>query len=36
MFTNDNGTGMYMPVAPASGAYGNNNGWGGFGGDGAW
>lgn len=32
-FENGNGN-MYMPVAPA-GNY-NGNGWGGFGGDGAW
>ena len=39
MFTNDgNGTGMYMPVAPMGGYYGNNGGGfgNGFGGDGAW
>ena len=34
MFTNE-GSNMYMPVAPAATNYGNN-GWGGFGGDGAW
>lgn len=35
-FENSNGTGMYMPVAPAATNYGNS-GWGnGFGGDGAW
>ena len=33
----DNGTGMYMPVAPAYNGYGGNGGFGnGFGGDGAW
>lgn len=33
----DNGTGMYMPVAPAYNGYGVNGGFGnGFGGDGAW
>ena len=32
-----NGTGMYMPVAPAyMGGYGNNGGFGGFGGDWGW
>ena len=36
MFTNDNGSNMYMPVAPAATNYGNGNGWGGFGTDGAW
>ena len=34
MALTDNGTGMYMPVAPAYGGYGN--GFGGFGGDGWW
>lgn len=32
----DNGTNMYMPVAPAYGGYGNNGFGNGFGGDGAW
>lgn len=36
-FTSDNGTGMYMPVAPMGNYYGGNGGFGnGFGGDGAW
>ena len=37
MALTDNGTNMYMPVAPMGGGYYGNNGWGnGFGGDGAW
>ena len=32
---NNGNNGMVMPVAPMNG-YGNSNGWGGFGGDGAW
>lgn len=32
----DNNNGMYMPVAPAYGGYGNNGFGNGFGGDGAW
>lgn len=35
--SNENGNnGMVMPVAPMYGGYGNNSGWGNFGGDGAW
>ena len=36
--TDENGSGMVMPVAPMYGGYGNGNngGWGNFGGDGAW
>lgn len=35
-FENANGTGMYMPVAPAATNYGSNGWNSGFGGDGAW
>lgn len=36
MFTEGNGNGMYMPVAPAYGGYGYGNNGGFFGGDGTW
>ena len=35
--TDENGSGMVMPVAPMyGGGYGNNGGFGGFGGDWGW